>query len=464
MGRRIRAGERPPSGQAVLFMGMATLCLIFTTLAEWPGSAVMRLVGSYSKVGFLQNATPADAIAAGLTLVAAGLLLFVPTRSRAAFWAFLLSCVTLLMLLGVQAAFGAPEVPDAWNSRFDEISRTGIILMMYFVYFRLAASTVGISPKIARFAFWTIYLSGALCFVFAVLQSMGLLNNLYFQWYINAHLPRPAGGFSHPHYYAASCVIAAAAVMMMARRGYISQVHAMGYAGVMLIGTALSTSRVGVISAILALLVYMAFVARRNPGRLFAILMGTLVAMVLGVLAIAVLAEFSDTIAGSFRGVTKAYEVFTSVFGGDGTDMLRGRGAHWTHEIEVITNDPGELLFGAGYQPYVSHNLFLRQLQVSGVVGTVAYAILLVALIAETRNRAAPSDRDLIWVLWTPILVSLNTLPILTSVTLNASIMLIALLATLPARETVTRRARFGANLARGHAGGLRPGSHPQSI
>jgi hypothetical protein len=460
--RRIRVSDGGRAVRATLFLALATLCLIMTTLAEWPGSAVMRLVGSYSHIGFLVDASPADAIAAGLTLVAALLLMFVPTRRSPMFVTYAFCAGVLIMLLVVQAAFGPPENADSWNTRFQEISRTSIIFLMYFVYFRLSDSTIGISPKIAGLAFWSVYASGLLCFAFAVLQSTGHLNNLYFQWYVNAHLPRPAGGFSHPHYFAASCVIAAAAVMMMARRRYLSAIHAYAYTALMLVGAALSTSRVGLISAAVALLVYVMFMARRNPSRLFAIVMTTIVGLVLAVLAIAVLSEFSEPIANAFRGVTKAYEVFTSVFGGDGQDVLRGRGAHWSHEIEVITNDPGVLFFGYGFQPYVSHNLFLRQLQVTGIIGTIAYTILLVILIIQTRNRALPIDRDLIWVTWTPIFVSLNTLPILTSVTLNAAVMLIATLATLPHRAG---RARFGAQVApRSGAGNFRIRSQPQSV
>lgn len=449
------AVRRAPVRDYTLLATFLLLCFVATNLVEWAGSAMMRLAGSYTGSALLKGAAPADAIAAVLCLAAAALGFFLPARQLVSRWLFILCAGSLVLILAVQAALGDPEVPEAWNTRVEEIARTVTILLMYFGFFQLTSSSAGVSRRASAWSFWSIYVCGAICFVFCVLQSMGLLNNLYFQWFETAHLPRPAGGFSHPHYYAASCVIAAAAVMMMARRRHIRMVHAFIYAGLMMGGTALSTSRVGLISAILALLLYMAFVARRNPGRLVIIGVSSLVGIVLLVLGVGVLATVSDDVAKMFRGVTRAYEVFTSVFGGDGGDILRGRGNHWAREIELITSDPGRLMFGVGYQPYVSHNLFLRQLQVSGIFGTIAYAGILVALVMQSRNQARPADRDLIWVAWLPILISLNTLPILTSVTLNAALVLVASLAAQPTEQEsrsarIRRPARFGANVGTG--------------
>lgn len=443
--------RRPQARYTALVATFLLLCFVVANLVEWPGSAIMRLAGSYTGSALLKGASPADAITAVLCLVAATLALFLPARQIVTRWLFLLCAASLVLILGVQALLGDPEVANAWNSRGEEIARTVTILLMYFAFFQLTSSAIGVSRRVSSWSFWSIYACGAICFVFCALQSRGILNNLYFQWFVNAHLPRPAGGFSHPHYYAASCVIAAAAVMMMARRRYISTTHAFVYAALMMVGTALSTSRVGLISAILSLLLYMAFVARRNPGRLVIIGASSLVGVILLVLGIGVLATVSDDVAKMFRGVTHAYEVFTSVFGGDGGDILRGRGDHWAHEIEIITDDPAKLMFGVGYQPYVSHNLFLRQLQVSGIFGTLAYAGILIALVMQSRNQARPADRDLVWVAWLPILISLNTLPILTSVTLNAALVLLGSLAAQPAQQEsrsgrAQRPARFGAN------------------
>lgn len=383
----------------------------------------VRFSGDFVGIGFLRDTLPIKAINLGV-----GFAIFFLTmvygmwRQRYAaiylFAFFLLTWINLGHLV-----FSAPAKPDAWNTIPFEALRSFGLGWYIYAGFSISKNTLISHRKISM---WVLY-SSILLVLFALLQSIGILPNFYFQWYGGFHLPRPTGGLDHPHFFALLLVQSSCLAVISFEQKTIRKRTAIFFMIAFFIGILVSTSRVGLIAEVVFLTVY-AYL-RLDFARLAILAICLIFAVALFTLWITlnwgVVSHWSIV-----NSVTVFLSAFQESFGVGGSDgqFLRGRGERWEHELELITAAPETLLMGYGHQPFVSHNLLLRQMQVSGIVGTLSYLTMLVSFAFFWISKVPRNARAPIYAFFASFSVSSITFPVFVSVTIVCGVVLLAAL------------------------------------
>ncbi|WP_152983446.1 hypothetical protein [Stenotrophomonas chelatiphaga] len=385
---------------------------------------VLRVAGSVTGIPLLREALPAQV----LYLLLNGCLAFLMvqgarTLTRSGLFATL-AYIYLLSLLALHLIASPPAGPEAWNTGPTELARAFALHTMMLTAV-LVSSNGAVSPKQAVLCFRLIIATGVFMVAMSCLQLAGFAPHFYFQWYGSSHLPRPTGGLEHPHFFAAYLVLAIAASKWLHIAGYMRTTSYRVLFLVLASGIVISTSRVGV----LAFAAYLLAQALASSGT-----MTRLVKRVSAFFAVVALAATTaaaiwmllpDSAAAHYMEVFAS--AFISSFSGDVSDgeFLRGRGSRWSHEMDLITADPIAMLFGYGHQPFVSHNLILRQLQVSGITGTVSYLFLLGAFLASIVTRADQKSRPVAVGVTSSMVLASLTFPVFVSVTIISAISLL---------------------------------------
>lgn len=384
----------------------------------------LRVSGSLTGIAFLRDVLPAQA----LYLILNGCLALLMIRgaralSRMGVFATL-SYFYLLSMLALHVVASPPAAPDAWNTGPTELARAFALQTMM-----LTAILVGATPTMSRkqavFCLKLIIATGVFMVAVACLQLAGLVPHFYFQWYQGSHLPRPTGGLEHPHFFAVFLVLAIAATKWLRTSGSLSRwVYWLLFLALSA-GIIISTSRVGVLAFCVYLLAE-SLASSRTMDRLAKKLIAISSLLVLGAaVAGTVWILFPTSSAAHFMEVFTS--AFISSFSGDASDgeFLRGRGSRWGHEIDLIMADPMSMLFGYGHQPFVSHNLILRQLQVSGLSGTTCYIVMLGVFLATIVARAAKNSRPVAIGITASVILASLTFPVFVSITIISAISLL---------------------------------------
>lgn len=429
-GRRADFGVLPRGSH---FVPLALRFVIILFFVSGFFGVMVRFWGELSGVGVLRDTLPIKFVNICVAIGVCILTLFsglVRTSPALVY----ISCFAILLLTNlVHLVFGEPALTDAWNTIPFEFLR--FFSLGWYVYAGFLIS--GSSGSFVKRALFLAVISCSLMVVFAVFQKIGMLPNFYFQWYSGVQVPRPTGGMEHPHFFALLLVLATCMVTLGMEKGLLTSRHFVIFVSIFFIGILISTSRVGLISGVLFLLSY-SFL-RYGLSKIFVLYSIALFVAVVGVL----LVLLNWAIVSQWGAVESAF-IFISAFqesfsadSGDGS-FLRGRGERWAHELELITASPTTLFFGYGHQPFVSHNLVLRQLQVSGIVGTVCYLLMVLAFIRFWLVNISKDNRAAVYSIIFSFGVASITFPVFVSVTIACGFVLLVAISMLDRTQAVT--------------------------
>lgn len=384
---------------------------------------LMRFTGEMTGIGILRDTLPIKAANAGIGLVVCLMTILTGVQRDIYAGIYLFAFTFLLSINIVHLFFSAPATVDAWNTiPFEAIRFFGL---GWYVYAAFLISD-NIRLPLRKVIMGVLY-SCSLMTVFSILQGVGILPNFYFQWYGGLHLPRPTGGLEHPHFFALLMVMATCVAVIGFEKKIITKRRAVYFGMIFLIGILVSTSRVGLIAEFVFLMVYSYL--RLDFSRLTVLFIALILICILATLWAMINWKVVSQwpIMDSITVFLSAFQESFSSDAGDGR-FLRGRGERWAHEIELITASPMTLLFGYGHQPFVSHNLILRQLQVSGIIGTLCYVTMLLAFIIFWISNVARKDRAPVYAILLSFAVASITFPVLVSVTVSCGFVLLVAL------------------------------------
>lgn len=420
--RNVGGGLRPRN--TVSLFGLVTVMMFTLLFATSLLEGASRVVGAINDNEALQEAIFIQAF----TVLIAGALSIITFAFRppktSLFFIYTIAFFLLSTLLLAHFLFSTPAEPNAWNTIPFELGRSMVLGCFMLGLFNLAGAPQISTASLAHLAKASMVICVLLVGV-AILQRMELLPNFYFQWYNGRHLARPAGGFEHPHYFAMLLVIGCAVAIVSLENRLVSKRLAIPIVFIFLAGIWVSTSRVGLVSALAFFLSY-AFL-RLDLKR---VILGSTLTLFLILLASLLVLLNWDSI--SQWQVMRSIEVFLSAFidsfsaDSSGGQFLRGRDQRWAHEISLITATPQTFSIGYGHQPFVSHNLFLRQLQASGTLGTICYLTMLATASSFWISRLARSDRAPIYAVLFSILVGSITFPVLVSTAIVSGLFVLA--------------------------------------
>lgn len=340
------------------------------------------------------------------------------------------SACFLSMMILLTIAFGDREVPfyvgsirdlgwgevnqSTWNTRTEELSRFIVIGLFYVLWISIDPSKTSLNlERLDQFGRVILKLVLVMLAV-AILQSMHFLPNFYFQWVGNAHLPRPTGGMLHPHYFAALSASTIGLALFLNQRRAISLRYLFLYSASMVIAAIYSTSRIGLIISFINFSIVTIYSIRYSTRRTI----DTLVISI--VISVPISAIYFDQL---YLFISNKYDVFIMSIAADQGDVTRGRIVGWETEFQVISQTTESLLFGQGYQQFVSHNLFLRQAQVSGLIGLILYCGIIVSLVVRALRCVAKRFRLSLILTVLPAAICTLYLPILVSLAINAGIL-----------------------------------------
>lgn len=392
---------------------------------SWIIAIVMRFIGEMAGINILRDTVPIKGAIAASGFLTLSVLIVSGIRKSRFLSVYLLSFFMLTGFLTAHLVASTPAEANSWNTTPFEFLRSFSLGMLFLAIFYVRKET----NIDLNFTYRSVIPLYFLTIAFAYLQSLNILPNFYFQWYAGNHLPRPTGGMDHPHFFSLMLLQGMCLAALLRSRSRISK-RAESYIIIaFFIGIMLSTSRVGLVSAIFfitALAILRAL--QKNPSQV--IVLSGAAAYLLLVLGIFVALNWS-LLSETPEGL--AAEVFFSAFYDsffavdDERVFLRGRSEHWATEISFISRDSFTLLFGYGHQPYVSHNLLLRQLQVSGVLGTLAYVTMLVTTIAYWLKLSQSVTRPVVLAFILATLLASLTFPILVSIPFVSGLVLLGL-------------------------------------
>lgn len=340
----------------------------------------------------------------GISLAAWGIILFL-----------LLQLIAFRSFSGQEIGFLGLE---PWTTYEIEITRGAVILLMYGLYCSWSPSQeVGRRAVKAATRALVVYMAVMLLLlVYSILQHLEILATQYGQWVFGTHVRRPSGGFPHPHFYAVLNALAFPAILHLLRSEGIRQNTATILGFLMLLGSLISTSRVGVIITAANLILFLHY---SGALRSFAAYVSGAIVAVACVIYV----------ASNLDYIREYIEVFFSFLSSD-KGVFRGRSNNWSVELSVINTSYLTLLFGHGYQPFVSHNMVLRLLQVHGIAGTILYAVFYFLVILKTIRSSSHDIKPYVNLTFLPIALGSITVPFLVSVPLNAAVLLMLTSAT----------------------------------
>lgn len=420
--RNLRAAAGSP--KPVSLFGLITAIMLAVFLATSLFESASRVIGTIIEEEVLIEAVFIQAFS---VLVAGAVLIstFTFGAGKTGFvFIYTTAFLSLTALVLTHLMFSPPAQPNAWNTIPFELSRSLVLGCFILALFNLMRARR--MPKVLLSRTAKAFL--IVCFllvIVAILQRFNQLPNFYFQWYNGRLFARPAGGFEHPHFFAMLLVLACATTIVAWEKKLIGKPVVALALLVFLSGIWFSTSRVGFVSAVAFFVSYGFF--RLDLKR---IILNSTALIFTTILAILIIALNWDSI--SQWQTMKSVEVFLSAFiesfstESSGGQFLRGRDERWAHEISLITATPQTLLIGYGHQPFVSHNLILRQLQVSGVLGSICYLVMLITAGAFWISRLRRSDRAPIYALFVAISVGSITFPVLVSTAIVSGLVVLA--------------------------------------
>ncbi len=324
----------------------------------------------------------------------------------------LISTITLILMLFFGFAFfPSGNVGFSGTSKYEEISRSMIIYGMYIIFFLNYNKASIFDNRISfRFSKLIIYSLYILLFI-SFLQSFHILPSQYYQWVQGQHIARPSGGLTHPHYYAFLNSIGMAFALFLYKSNKINKNILYIFCVLMLIGALISTSRTGSIICLISLI----FVAKScDDMRVHKVLKYFIFIFI-----------FIFIFYISYREEVNSYINVFFDFLTNHNGIFRSRDKHWLEEIEFITMDLRTFILGYGYQPVVSHNIVLRQMQVSGLLGLFMYSFTIFSMFYVSIKGTDVRFRGCIYIALTSLLLGSITTSYLISLPLNSIIILL---------------------------------------
>jgi len=395
---------------------------------EWPFAAASRIIGFYTNSDFLLNNDIGDGFALLLSFFAAITGLYASARrGMSASVIVATMCVVGIFLIQLVSAALNPVELGAWGNPQDEFLRSVTLLGQLLAFTCLPLNFNQVTPRYIR-SYWGLYVSFMLIgLIVTILQSIGTLPNFYFQWFGSQRLPRPAGGLAHPHYYAVITSLTLFILVLLRRDNRISVGWSLILTMATILAVILSTSRVGFIVLAIGLVRSGRDLTQLNwSDYLVSLILGTMVAV-----AVVALSIFAGV---KISGLENLWDIFFSFVGDDKVDVFRGRGTSWSVEIDYISKDVMHFLFGYGYQPFVSHNLILRQMQVTGFFGALFYIILLTLTFRHALTSTMFGYKKLIATIIIQVIVASSMFPVMVSQLTLAAILVVLAFVSLGSR------------------------------
>ncbi len=343
-----------------------------------------------------------------------------------------------MVLLFVHFLTSEPPDTGSWNTPAFEIARFFSLhaFMLLPFYINQSNRLKNVSAPSSIITFIGLFM----CFI-AVLQVLGILPHYYFQWHEGFHLPRPTGGFTHPHFFCGVLLICIANIYHQYNSRRITRRKKNLYIILFLSGAIISTSTVGIIMVFSGWL----FIEYQKIKNLLIFFIKHLpVLFFLMLLVVVIMGIWYDNLEES--RLYLFYSAFTdkvsTLFDFGTEDFLNKRGDLWRTEIELISASLTTTFFGHGYQPFVSHNLILRQCQVTGVLGAFSYLVGIVLWVKYVMGRLGRKNRAVFLIPVIGLTLGSITFPVLVSIPIALMMSLFSVLLIQAEKNEWVRRSR----------------------
>lgn len=396
-------------------------CLTSIFLVSSIGAVAMRITGEMHNILFLKNTLPAKAFISIIAFIVFFLMIkAIRVAKEKNYLLTYFSCYLIILgLLVFHLIFSPPAETKDWNTHLFELMRFFSLHAVMAVPFFYDEK---INAKTKKIIFNILLYVGVLLFIIAFLQIFDFIPHFYFQWFESYRLPRPTGGLNHPHFYSIILLVSMAAVY-----AYYTNKHPVikyGLIILLFIGIFISTSRTGLIAS-LVFIIYMEITEKENRKMRFLLSKLTVAACLFIAIyaAIKINKDLGIFMESFFRSFYDSFGVASL----NDDKFLRKRGYLWKIELDVIMKSKTSLLIGHGNQPFVSHNLFLRQMQVSGFIGVIFYFFMLYAFFVHAYKKSSEENKNIVVGLAISLAIASIIFPVMISVPILSGLSLLTI-------------------------------------